>query len=167
MVTGEAGFSLTGVSLCCERGSAKSEQSACCRLSKTSKWVFQEEKSSNVSLKIQGTSHGLTVPPKLSSRYLFLILIPHADASRFGSTYLAKLGFDHSDKNATLGISGVGLAQHLKVWSTLSFAGGFPCSCGVGASQTGHARHRSAAHKGSKWDRLETKPRLRKPSREA
>lgn len=46
-----------------------------------------------------------------------------SDASRFGSTYLAKLGFDHSDKNATLGISGAGLSQHLKVHHKLDLLG--------------------------------------------
>ncbi|KAF9647837.1 hypothetical protein BDM02DRAFT_3187660 [Thelephora ganbajun] len=45
------------------------------------------------------------------------------DASRFGSTYLSKLGFDHSDKNATLGTSGVGLTQHLKVHHKLDMLG--------------------------------------------
>jgi len=45
------------------------------------------------------------------------------DASRFGSTYLSKLGFDHTDKDATLGISGVGLTQHLKVHHKLDVFG--------------------------------------------
>ena len=82
-------------------------------------WVCQEEKSSNESPKIQGTSPGLTVPSAFSLHRLFSLLsTPCADASRFGSAYLSKLGFDHADKNATLGTSGVGLTQHLKVRRT-------------------------------------------------
>ena len=56
---------------------------------------------------------------KLSPYCLFPILsLSYTDASRFGTTYLSKLGFDHADKNATLGVSGMGLTKHLKVRCT-------------------------------------------------
>lgn len=74
---------------------------------------------------IQGTSHGLTVASTLSLYCLLSLLSPpYTDASRFGSTYLSKLGFDHTDKNATLGTSGVGLTQHLKAWRVFFLANG-------------------------------------------
>lgn len=79
-------------------------------------WVCRGEKSSNESLKIQGTSLGPTVALTCSlCRLPSSLSLPYIDASRFGSKYLSKLGFDHTDKNATLGVSGVGLTQHLKV----------------------------------------------------
>ena len=113
------------------------------------KWAYREEKSSSVSLKIQGTFLGPTVGFKPSSRRLIPFLRHSCtDASRFGSTYLSKLGFDHTDKNATLGISGVGLTQHLKVRHISLHACGLPCLCCTGASQTRHVRYRSATHNG-------------------
>ena len=124
-------------------------------------WVCREEKSSNESLKIQGTSPGLTVASLLSLHRSRSPPNPsYVDASRFGSAYLSKLGFDHNDKNATLGTSGVGLTQHLKVRCIPLSEFSLPPLRYPGAPETRHARHRSAAHEGSQRDCMEAKSRL-------